>query len=79
MSIRFFPVPRRWVQYTVRASGAILQIYYNSAVGKAQWIPFPHYQGVLIMPNNLLLPVKAWIKGGLPIGAFVRVVLITGE
>ena len=63
----------------IRASGVILQLYYSSAVGKAQWLPFPDYQGVYIMPNNLLLPVKSWIDGGLPIGTFVRVVLITGK
>ena len=63
----------------IRASGVILQLYYSSAFGKAQWIPFPHYRGVHIMPNNLLLPVKAWIDDGFPIGTFVRVVLITGK
>ena len=63
----------------IRASGVILQLFYSGAFGKSQWIPFPNYDGVYVMPNNLLLPVKAWIEAGIPIGTFVRVVLITAK
>lgn len=61
----------------LRYSGAILQVYYNLAVGKAQWLPFPSTRGIYIMPDSLLLPIGSWIESGLTIGTFVRIVLLT--
>lgn len=63
----------------LRGSGAIIQLYYSGVIGKSQWIPLPSSQGIYIMPNSLLLPVKLWIDSGLPLGSFVRIVLITGN
>ena len=63
----------------LRGSGAIIQLYYSLAVGKAQWLPLPSNRGIYIMPDALLLPVGSWIDSGLLLGSYVRIVLITGN
>ena len=71
----FIDIPYR----NLRHSGVILQLYYNSAVGKAQWVSFPQTGRIFVHPNSLMLPVADWMKQGLKEGQFIRVVMIRGE
>jgi len=64
---------------SLRHSGAIIQLYYNSVAGKSQWVTFPDTGGIYIHPNSLMLPVAKWMKQGLPVGKFIRVVMIVGK
>ena len=63
----------------VRRSGVIMQLYYNSAMGKAQWVPLSDIGGIYLHPDSILLPVQSWIKRGLAPGQLVRIVLLFGE
>ena len=63
----------------IRHSGVIVQLYYNSAMGKAQWVPLSDIGGIYLHPNSILLPVQSWIKRGLAPGRLVRIVLLIGE
>lgn len=63
----------------IRRSGVIMQLYYNSVAGKAQWVPFSDIGGIYLQPNSILLPVQSWIKRGLAPGQLVRIVLLFGE
>ena len=63
----------------LRHSGAIFQLYYSGAMGKAQWVTFPDNGDIYIQPNSLMLPVAKWMKQGLREGQFIRVVMIVGE
>lgn len=60
----------------LRYAGAILQIYYSGPLGKSQWIPIPNYTGVYLMPDELLLPVRRWIKNGLELNTHIRITLL---
>ncbi len=63
----------------IRHSGVIMQLYYNSAMGKAQWVPLSDIGGIYLHPDTILLPVQSWIKRGLAPGRLVRIVLLFGE
>ena len=63
----------------IRRSGVIMQLYYNSAAGKAQWVPFSDIGGIYLHPNSILLPVQSWIKRGLAPGRLVRIILLFGK
>ena len=68
------------IPYTnIRRSGVVMQLYYNSVAGKAQWVPFSDLRGIYLHPDSILLPVQSWIKQGLVPGQLVRIVLLFGE
>ena len=65
---------------SLRHAGAIIQIYYSSAVfGKSQWMLIPDSRSVYIHPNSISLPINEWVKDGLSPGVFIRVVILTHE
>lgn len=65
----------------IRRSGVVMQLYYNSVAGKAQWVKFPDLDlsGIYLQPDSILLPVQSWIEQGLQPGQIVRIVLLIGE
>ena len=63
----------------IRRSGVIVQLYYNSVLGKAQWVSLSDIVGIYLHPNSISLPVQSWIKRGLSPGQLVRIVLLFGE
>ncbi len=63
----------------IRRSGVVMQLYYNSAAGKAQWLPFTNIRGIILHPNSISLPVQKWMERGLAPGRLIRVVLLFGE
>ena len=63
----------------IRRTGFILQLYYNSAAGNAQWSPYRDTRGIYVFPGSIQLPVQRWIKRGLAPGQLIRVVLLFGE
>ena len=63
----------------IRRSGVIMQLYYNSVVGKAQWVPLSDRRGIYLHPDSISLPVQRWIEQGLAPGQLVRIVLLLGE
>lgn len=63
----------------LRTTGAIIQIYYSvGVVGKAQWFLLDGYDGAIIMPSSIHIPLGKWIASGLRKGYILRVVLLTG-
>ena len=62
----------------IREDGAIIQVYYSNAYGKAQWVPFPFSSNIYIMPNSLLLPINRWVEQGMKIDGswWVRIVML---
>jgi len=63
----------------IRRSGVIVQLYHNSVLGKAQWVPLSDIGGIYLHSNSISLPVQSWIKRGLSPGQLVRIVLLFGE
>ena len=63
----------------IRRSGVIMQLYYNSVAGKAQWVPLSDIRGIYLYPDSISLPVRSWIEQGLAPGQLVRIVLLLGE
>ena len=62
----------------IREDGAIMQVYYSNAYGKAQWVSFPFSSNIYIMPNSLLLPINRWVEQGMKIDGswWVRIVML---
>ena len=60
----------------IRSSGAIVQLYYNTIMGKAQWASLPVTQDIHLFPSSILLPVDNWIERGLDPEQIVRIVLL---
>ncbi len=62
----------------IREDGAIMQVFYSNALGKAQWVPFPFPSNIYVMPNSLLLPIGRWTEHGMKTDGtwWVRIVML---
>jgi hypothetical protein len=63
----------------IRDTGVMFQMYYSVRYGKSQWFPFSGMYSTAFHNGSLGLPIAEWVKNGLPIGTFLRVVLMTSS